>query len=120
MKRLGRVLLWIVVAVVGVLLLAGVVAAAVPLPADPPVDMAAHGAGSSSVQPAMSGLLRAFPASNEPEDNPTTPERAELGRLRFFDPTTSPVPPATTPTWASATAGPRRFPPAATRPFGTP
>jgi len=89
MKRLGKVLLWIVVAVVGVVLLALVVAAAVPLPSDPPVDMAAHGAGSSSVEPATSGLLRAFPASNAPAGNPTTPERVALGRLLFFDPVLS-------------------------------
>lgn len=125
MKRLGRVLLWIVVAVVGVLLLAGVVAAAVPLPADPPVDMAAHGAGSSSVQPAMSGLLRAFPASNEPEDNPTTPERAELGRLLFFDPVLSnsdDIACATChhPDLGFSDGRATSVPPAATRPFGTP
>jgi cytochrome c peroxidase len=62
------------------------VLAIMPPEIDPPIDMNSHGAGSSSVQPAMSGLLRAFPATNEPADNPTTPEKADLGRILFFDP----------------------------------
>ena len=69
-----------------VLVLLLVVAAIMPEPADPPIDMANHGAGSSSVEPSYSGLQRAWPASNEPADNPTTPERAALGKLLFFDP----------------------------------
>ncbi len=74
----------------GVLLLAllgiVVVAAIAPPPADPPVDMAHHGAGASSVEPSYSGLQRAWPATNEPPDNPTTPAKVTLGRLLFFDP----------------------------------
>jgi parallel beta-helix repeat protein len=62
------------------------VAAVVPPKADPPIDTAAHGAGSSSVEPSTSGLQREFPPLNEPADNPTTAEKAELGRLLFFDP----------------------------------
>ena len=69
-----------------VLVLLLVVAAIMPEPADPPIDMANHGAGSSSVEPSYSGLQRAWPASNEPADNPTTPEKAALGKLLFFDP----------------------------------
>ncbi len=77
----------IILAVLAALLLVGfVVAAAVPVPADPAIDMGNHGAGSTSVEPAYSGLLRAYPPTNEPDDNPTTPEKAELGRLLFFDP----------------------------------
>lgn len=62
------------------------VLAFMPAEKDPPIDMNNHGAGSSSVEPATSGLLRAFPPTNEPADNPTTPEKAELGRMLFFDP----------------------------------
>ena len=89
MRRVLRSLLWIVGVVLALLLLAFGVAAAVPLESDPPIDMANHGAGSSSVAPAMSGLLRAFPAETAPSGNPTTPEAAELGRLLFFDPVLS-------------------------------
>ncbi|OYT69084.1 MAG: hypothetical protein CFK48_09365 [Armatimonadetes bacterium CP1_7O] len=32
------------------------------------------------------GLQKAFPAIIQPDDNPTTPEKVELGRLLFFDP----------------------------------
>ena len=65
-----------------VLLLIGfVVAALVPQQSDPPVDMANHGAGSSSVAPANSGLQRAFPATNEPAENPATRPKVELGRI---------------------------------------
>jgi parallel beta-helix repeat protein len=89
MRRVLRSLLWIAGVVLALLLLAFGVAAAVPLESDPPIDMANHGAGSSSVAPAMSGLLRAFPAETAPSGNPTTPEAAELGRLLFFDPVLS-------------------------------
>jgi len=68
------------------LLIALLYAAFAPLPEDelPPAEK--YGAGSSSVEPAYSGLLRQFPALNEPADNPTTPDKAELGKLLFFDP----------------------------------
>ena len=89
MRRVFKGLLWIVVAILALLLVAAGVAAAVPLASDPPLDMSAHGAGSSSVVPASSGLQRAFPPTNDPADNPTTPERVELGRLLFFDPVLS-------------------------------
>ena len=85
MRRVLRSLLWIVGIMLVLLLLAFGVAAAVPLESDPPIDMANHGAGSSSVAPAMSGLMRAFPADTAPVDNPTSPAAAELGRLLFFD-----------------------------------
>ncbi|MBK7218553.1 MAG: hypothetical protein IPH95_16225 [Candidatus Promineofilum sp.] len=125
MRRVLKVMLWIVGVVAGLLLLAFGVAAAVPLASDPPIDMANHGAGSSSVAPATSGLLRAFPAISAPADNETTPERAELGRLLFFDPVLSEsddIACATChhPTWASATGGRHRSPPAARRRPATP
>ncbi|MEZ4518007.1 MAG: cytochrome c peroxidase [Chloroflexota bacterium] len=66
-----------------------VVAALVPGPQDPQVDVATSGAGSSSVLPAYSGLQRAFPETNEPADNPTTAAAVELGHLLFFDPVLS-------------------------------
>ncbi|MCZ2113724.1 MAG: right-handed parallel beta-helix repeat-containing protein [Anaerolineae bacterium] len=89
MRKLGKIIGVIVAVLVVILLVAFVVAAAVPVPGDPPIDMAHHGAGSSSVEPATSGLLRQFPATNEPADNPTTPEKVELGRMLFFDPVLS-------------------------------
>ncbi len=75
--------------IVAVLLVGFVVAALTPQESDPPVDMANHGAGSSSVEPANSGLQREFPATNEPADNPTTQQKVELGRILFFDPVLS-------------------------------
>jgi len=41
--------------------------------------------GSNLSEPAT-GLQKPFPALVQPEDNPTTPEKVELGRLLFFDP----------------------------------
>ena len=89
MRKVIKVIGIIVGVIVALVLLAFTTAASVPVIKDPPVDMNNHGAGSSSVEPAYSGLLRAFPATNEPADNPTTPERAELGRMLFFDPVLS-------------------------------
>lgn len=45
-----------------------------------------HGAGASSVDPSYSGLQREFPPLNEAADNPSSPEKVELGHLLFFDP----------------------------------
>ncbi|MBK8987235.1 MAG: right-handed parallel beta-helix repeat-containing protein [Chloroflexi bacterium] len=79
----------IILAVIAALLLIAIVAAAaVPIATDPDVR-ANHGAGSKSVLPSYSGLQRAFPASNEPADNPSTPEKVALGQLLFFDPALS-------------------------------
>ena len=59
----------------GVLLLLGVLYAAfVPLPPAVELPEEKWGAGSSSVEPAWSGLQRDFPASNETADNPSTPQ----------------------------------------------
>ncbi|MDX1686984.1 MAG: parallel beta-helix domain-containing protein [Candidatus Promineifilaceae bacterium] len=63
-----------------------IVAAASPVPADPELPPEEWGTGASSVEPSYSGLEREFPPTNEPAGNPTTPEKAELGRLLFFDP----------------------------------
>lgn len=84
-KWIWRLLLLLVVVVGGLFLLAGASA----IPRDPQVPPEEWGAGASSVEPSYSGLQRAFPPINEPPDNPTTPQRAELGRLLFFDPALS-------------------------------
>ncbi|MCA9995282.1 MAG: right-handed parallel beta-helix repeat-containing protein, partial [Anaerolineales bacterium] len=83
---------WIVRLGLGlVLLLAAIflVAAVMPAAADTVPDPADYGAGAKSVQPSSSGLQREFPAINEPADNPTTDDKALLGRLLFFDPVLS-------------------------------
>lgn len=74
-KRIA--LIFSLLALVGILY-----AAFAPLPFDdlPPPDN--WGAGASSVLPAYSGLQREFPALN----GETSPKKAELGRLLFFDP----------------------------------
>ncbi len=86
MRKVFKIIGIIIVVIIALVLLAFAVAAAVPGVTDPAVDMANHGAGSTSVEPAYSGLLREYPATNEPADSPTTPEKAELGRMLFFDP----------------------------------
>ncbi len=70
----------------GVIVVLLVVAALTPVPADAAVAPADYGAGASSVLPSYSGLLREFPPENTPADNSTSAEKAELGRLLFFDP----------------------------------
>lgn len=89
MRKVVKIIGVILGVIIALVLLAFTTAASVPAVKDPPVDMNNHGAGSSSVEPAYSGLLREFPPANEPADNPTTPEKAELGRLLFFDPVLS-------------------------------
>jgi parallel beta-helix repeat protein len=67
----------------GLLALLGILYAAFkPLPYDELPPQEKWGAGASSVLPAYSGLQREFPAVN----GETSPEKAELGRLLFFDP----------------------------------
>jgi len=75
--------------IVGLLAIAFLIAGFAPVKMDPVVPPEQYGAGSSSVQPSYTGLLREFPPENAPADNPTTPEKAELGRLLFFDPVLS-------------------------------
>jgi parallel beta-helix repeat protein len=71
----------------GILLLVGVLYAAfAPLPHDEILPEEKWGAGSSSVEPAWSGLQRDFPAPNETDANPSNADKVELGRLLFFDP----------------------------------
>lgn len=67
----------------GLLALLGILYAAfAPLPFDELPAQENWGAGASGVLPAYSGLQREFPALN----GETSPEKAELGRLLFFDP----------------------------------
>ena len=71
----------------GILLLIGILYAAfVPVPQDEVLPEEKWGAGSSSVEPAYSGLQRDFPATNETDVNPSNTDKVELGRLLFFDP----------------------------------
>lgn len=86
MTRVLKIIGIIALGFVGVLALLLVIAAIAPPAVDPPIDMANHGAGSSSVEPSYSGLQREWPASNEPADNPSTAEKVALGKLLFFDP----------------------------------
>jgi len=70
----------------GILALLGILYAAfTPLPYDELPPQEKWGAGASSVLPAYSGLQREFP----PLNGETSPEKAELGRMLFFDPVLS-------------------------------
>ena len=70
----------------GVVALLGILYAAfAPLPYDEVLPEDKWGAGASSVLPAYSGLQREFPVIN----GETSPEKAELGRMLFFDPVLS-------------------------------
>ena len=80
--------IWIkrILLILGVLAVIGIFYAAfAPLPYDEVLPKEKWGAGASSVLPAYSGLQREFPALN----GETSPEKAELGRLLFFDPVLS-------------------------------
>jgi cytochrome c peroxidase len=71
----------------GILLLVGVIYAAfAPLPQDEVLPEEKWGAGSSSVEPAYSGLDRDFPVISGTN---ASAETVELGRLLFFDPVLS-------------------------------
>ena len=84
MRRPWRRLLQVVL-LLGVLLAGGIVVAGLlPVPLDVPVEGA--GSGDATGNPGSGGLRRAFPAMNQPDNNPTTAERVALGRLLFFDP----------------------------------
>lgn len=89
MGRLGKLFVRLLLVLVGVVVVLALIAAVLPVPQDPAVAEEQRGAGASSVDPSYTGLQREFPPLNEPADNPTTPEKAELGRLLFFDPVLS-------------------------------
>ena len=80
--KLRRILM-IVVALIGLMAAAVLVVGMIEFPEDrPPV-------GYSNGNPGSGGLRRPFPAMNQRANNPTTPEKTELGRLLFFDPVLS-------------------------------
>ncbi|MFN0111289.1 MAG: parallel beta-helix domain-containing protein [Blastocatellia bacterium] len=78
-----RRLLMILVALLGLLAAAVLVVGMIEFPEDRPP------AGASNGAPGSGGMRRPFPAMNQRADNPTTPEKAELGRLLYFDPVLS-------------------------------
>lgn len=86
MTRALKLLLRVILVLLLGLVLLFVVAGASAIPGDPRLPEQEWGAGASSVEPSYSGLQREFPPLNQPADNPTSPEKAALGRLLFFDP----------------------------------
>lgn len=79
-KRIGQTLGGIIGFIIVVILIQGFR----PVPQDELPEV--YGAGASNVQPSVTGLEREYPDSNEPEDNPSTAEKIELGRMLFYDP----------------------------------
>lgn len=86
MSKVGKWLLTFVLAMGGLVLLLFVIAVLMPIKSDPVLLPEEYGAGASSVEPSYSGLQREFPPSNEPDDNPQTAEKVQLGQMLFFDP----------------------------------
>ncbi len=78
-----RRLLMLVIALLGLLAASVLVVGMIEFPEDRPP------AGYSNGNPGSGGLRLAFPAMNQRANNPTTPEKTELGRLLFFDPVLS-------------------------------
>lgn len=81
-RKLRRALLAAVI-LLGLLAAAVIVVGLIPFPLDIPA------AGATNGNPGGGGLRRQFPEMNQRVNNPTTPEKAELGRLLFFDPIVS-------------------------------
>ncbi|HNB51139.1 MAG TPA: parallel beta-helix domain-containing protein [Anaerolineales bacterium] len=83
-----KFLKWTLTILGGLLILVAIlilVAGLIPTPKDETFDPADYGAGSSTIQPSYTGLQREFPALN----GEVTPEKAELGKMLFFDPVLS-------------------------------
>lgn len=78
-----RRLLMLIIALLGLLAATVLVVGMVEFPEDRPP------AGYSNGNPGSGGLRLAFPTMNQRANNPTTPEKTELGRLLFFDPVLS-------------------------------
>lgn len=72
--------------IVGVIVLALLIAGLVPVPTDALPSPDDYGAGALSVDPSVTGLLREFPQLTGMSNNPASPEKEKLGRLLFFDP----------------------------------
>jgi len=64
-------------------------AAFAPIPQDETIPPERWQTGTKAVLPFYAGLYNDFPRTNAPPDNPSTPEKASLGRLLFFDPVLS-------------------------------
>lgn len=75
-----RRLLIIIVALFGLIAIAIVAIGMIPFTPDIPP------AGLTNGNPGSGGLRRPFPAMNQRANNPSTPEKIELGRLLYFDP----------------------------------
>ncbi|NUM46994.1 MAG: right-handed parallel beta-helix repeat-containing protein [Anaerolineales bacterium] len=85
MKKLIKGLLWVLGGLLLVLAVVVLIVGLIPVPKDEAFDPAEYGAGSSTIQPSYTGLQREFPAIN----GEVTPEKAELGKILFFDPVLS-------------------------------
>lgn len=88
-KKIVKWVLRFLGAILGILVILLLVAGIIPVPRDVHVAPEDYGAGASSVDPSISGLQREFPALNLMNGNPPSAEKAELGRLLFFDPVIS-------------------------------
>ena len=87
MKRiLRRLLIWVPIGLIGLIILAVLVLGMIPVSADAATS---PGPGPKPVDETDNGLSEAWPAMVTRPDNPSSPERAELGRLLFFDPVLS-------------------------------
>ena len=73
----------------GVILVALLWGAFTPIPQDEVFTSERWGGGAEASLPFYAGFDLNLPDTNEPVDNPTTPEKAALGRLLFFDPVLS-------------------------------
>jgi cytochrome c peroxidase len=82
-RSLLRKLLIVCLALLGVITGALTTIGSIPFVPDVPP------AGLTNGDPGSGGLHRAFPPMQVRADNPTTPEKVELGRLLFFDPIVS-------------------------------
>ncbi|GAB4582068.1 MAG: hypothetical protein Fur0022_48210 [Anaerolineales bacterium] len=82
MKKLLKGLLYFLGGLFIILAVIILIVGLIPIPKDETFDPAEYGAGSSTIQPSYTGLQREFP----PLNGEVTPEKAELGRMLFFDP----------------------------------
>jgi cytochrome c peroxidase len=79
----ARRILMLFIAILGIIVIAVLVIGMIPFSPDLPSGSATNG------NPGSGGLRRPFPEMNQRAHNPTTPEKAELGRLLYFDPVLS-------------------------------
>lgn len=85
-KKIGKWVLRILGGILGLIVILLIISGLIPVPRDEVVSPEDYGAGANSVESSLVGLLREFPPLNFAAGNPDTPEKAELGRLLFFDP----------------------------------